>query len=266
MDDKQFRNLLEYLDYSWTGYRKVRKGVKKRIQRHMQQLRCRNISAYLRVLEQHPERRQECELLMTVSISRFFRDRWLWQMLEKCWLPEIIVENPIKINVWSAGCGCGQEAYSFKIIWEHLKKDIDSMPQLELMATDRHPRYLAHALSGVYGLSSLKEVDIEDQIHFFDRIKGVKNQFVIKDELKSDIRWKKHHLSNPPPGMEFIIIFMRNNILTYCRQKDQKRMVNRILSSLRPGGLFIIGCHEVLPFKTDRLNPKDHLPFVYCKT
>ena len=51
MDDDQFRILLEYLQYSWTGYRKVRKGVKKRIQRHMQQLGCRNVMDYLKILD-----------------------------------------------------------------------------------------------------------------------------------------------------------------------------------------------------------------------
>jgi len=72
MDDGQFRILLEYLQYSWTGYRKVRKGVKKRMQRHMQQLGCRNVMDYLKILDLEPGTRHECELLMTVSISRFF--------------------------------------------------------------------------------------------------------------------------------------------------------------------------------------------------
>jgi len=36
MDDKEFSQLLQYLGLSWQGYRKVRKGVKKRVSRHMQ--------------------------------------------------------------------------------------------------------------------------------------------------------------------------------------------------------------------------------------
>ena len=104
---------------------------------------------------------------------------------------------------------------------------------------------------------------MEARADFFDRIEGVKNQYVVKDELKSDIRWKKHHLSNPPPDWDFMIIFMRNNILTYYRPESRKRIVNRILSCLRPGGLFIIGCHESLPYEADRLNPVAHFPFVF---
>ena len=94
MDDDQFRILLEYLKYSWSGYRKVRKGVKKRIARHMNQLQCVNISDYVKLLDIHPDIRKECELQMTVSISRFFRDRRLWELLQHRWLPELIEKNP----------------------------------------------------------------------------------------------------------------------------------------------------------------------------
>jgi chemotaxis protein methyltransferase CheR len=62
MDDDQFRILLGYLQYSWTGYRKVRKGVKKRIQRHMQQLDCRSVTDYLKILDIEPGKRHECQV------------------------------------------------------------------------------------------------------------------------------------------------------------------------------------------------------------
>ncbi len=90
MDDQQFRQLLNLFGFSWKGYRKVRKGVKKRINRHMKELGCRNMAAYLAELEKEDEARQHCELLLTVSISRFFRDREFWRTLEKKLLPELI--------------------------------------------------------------------------------------------------------------------------------------------------------------------------------
>jgi len=87
MDNQQFCQLLRHLGLSWTGYRKVRKGVKKRIARHMQDLGCRNVSAYLVELDRRNDARLDCERLMTVSISRFFRDRKLWETLQKNILP-----------------------------------------------------------------------------------------------------------------------------------------------------------------------------------
>jgi chemotaxis protein methyltransferase CheR len=36
MDDSQFRRVLDFFGLSWKGYRRVRKGVKKRLARYMQ--------------------------------------------------------------------------------------------------------------------------------------------------------------------------------------------------------------------------------------
>ena len=60
----------------------MRKGVKKRIHRHMQELGCRNVEAYLLALDEDREVKEQCERLLTVSISRFFRDRGLWQTVD----------------------------------------------------------------------------------------------------------------------------------------------------------------------------------------
>ena len=38
LSDTEFRSLLEHLSRPWAGYRKVRKGVKKRVRRHMRDL------------------------------------------------------------------------------------------------------------------------------------------------------------------------------------------------------------------------------------
>ena len=262
MDDGQFRILLEYLQYSWTGYRKVRKGVKRKIQRHMQQLGCRSVADYLKLLDLDPGKRHDCELLMTVSISRFFRDRELWEMFKSRWLPDMIATGAPRLKIWSAGCCCGEEAYGFKMIWAHLGQQVEHLPALDLLATDRHPLYLERARSGIYNRSSLKEVAPEWREIYFERCKGSR-QFKIKDHLKSFIRWENHHLLTDPPGRDFNIICMRNNVLTYYRKEAQKKALSGILDSLSPGGLLIIGCHERLPFHPAALKEVDKFSYVF---
>ncbi|MBW1896730.1 MAG: hypothetical protein JRI47_06700, partial [Deltaproteobacteria bacterium] len=158
MDDQQFRQLLRLFDLSWEGYRKVRKGVKKRISRHMHTRGYRTMDGYLSALGQSPEDRQACERLLTVSISRFFRDPSLWQALENEILPEIITVNRDKVNAWSAGCACGEEAYSLKILWDVMRSDYQECPALHVLATDSNPVYLNKARNGIYTRSSLKEM------------------------------------------------------------------------------------------------------------
>jgi len=264
MDDAQFRKLLDFLGYSWPGYRRVRKGVKKRILRHMQQLGCRNIAAYLDQLESRAALRYECELLMTVSISRFFRDRRLWCNLENQWVPEIISRNPLHIDVWSAGCACGEEVYSFKIIWQRLITRVERPPSLKILATDRHPHYIKRARRGIYSRSSVREVAADMRPDFFECDQNLK-QFKIKNQFKDKIRWEIGDLTTESPNSMFHIIFLRNNILTYCRRALQIRAFKQILDNLAPGGLFITGCHESLPFETGALAPMSDCQYVYLK-
>ena len=172
----------------------------------MQRLGCPHISSYLDLLAQRVEIRRECELLMTVSISRFFRDRRMWQMFENRWLPDILVENPQELYIWSAGCAGGEEVYSFKIIWEHLRRHFDSLPSLHIFASDRNPQNLERARRGNYCRSSLKEVPADDLTAYFQSRKGGRS-FAVRPDLKRGITWEIRNLLNKPPDRKFPIIF-----------------------------------------------------------
>ena len=264
MDDQQFRQLLNRFEFSWSGYRKVRKGVKKRINRHMKDLECRNMASYLAELDKSDTVRQHCELLLTVSISRFFRDREFWRTLENRLLPDLIEKRREKIKVWSAGCACGDEVYSFKIVWEGLKERSVYLPKLEIIATDLNPAYLDRARDGIYSPSCLKEVKKEFQSRYFKQKAG-KKLYKVKASLEEGITWKTHHLLSDPPGSGFDIIFLRNNILTYYDDKLKKKAFRKILGSLAPYGLLIIGSHEALPFKTTDLTNVALYSYVFRK-
>jgi len=265
MDDRYFRQLLNYLGFSWSGYRKVRKGVKKRIGRHMNQLGCRDMAAYLSQLDHDHLVRQQCEQLLTVSISRFFRDREFWRSLETKLLPELIARHTGKVKIWSAGCAGGDEIYTFMIVWDLLKKKDVNLPGLEVLATDMNPDHLNRARSGIYSKSSLKDVSPELLPLYFDK-RGGKKLYAVKAWLGKEVVWKIHHLLSDPPDSNFNIIFLRNNILTYYEDRLKKKAFEKILESLAPSGLLIVGSHEILPFETADLVCIAPHPFVFQKS
>jgi chemotaxis protein methyltransferase CheR len=262
MDDDQFRQLLDLFDFSWSGYRKVRKGVKKRISRHMQELKCKNINAYLNLLNKSTELRQECERRMAVSISRFFRDRQLWQGLEDDLLPRMIESKMKVLRVWSAGCARGEEVYSFKIVWDRLNKKYEQLPEIEIVATDIHPRYIEKARTGVYSQSSLKEVHPEIRDHYFDIGKSG-NRFEIKAAFQRDIEWKIQDIFSDPPGSAFDIIFLRNNLLTYFKAHLKSEGLRSVTAALAPAGWLIVGSHEKLPSAVSNLRRHNSIPWAY---
>jgi chemotaxis protein methyltransferase CheR len=255
MDDLQFRQLLDYFNYSWKGYRRVRKGVKKRISRHMQQLKCRNIDEYFHSLDRDEEVKQQCECLMTVSVSRFFRDSLLWKIIEDQIVPNIIEDNRNKVKFWFAGCACGEEVYSFKILWESMRSRFNSMTELEIWATDMNPVCLRRAQDGIYPLSSIKEVPQElRESCFIPYEEG--GLYKITPSLKKGILWKVHNLLFELGEFNFQIIFLRNSILTYYKDELKQHAFQKVMACLEQGGFLIIGSHEKLPVES-----KDLLPF-----
>ncbi len=264
MDDQQFRQLLDYFSYSWEGYRRVREGVKKRINRHMQQLRCRNIDEYFLYLDRDEEVRQQCECLMTVSVSRFFRDRLLWKIIEDQVVPNIIKDNRKKVKFWFAGCACGEEVYSFKILWESMRGRFNRMPELEMWATDMNPVYLRRAQDGIYSLSSLKEVPQElREIYFIHN--GEEGLFRIAPSLKKGVLWKVHNLLFRLGEFNFQIIFLRNSILTYYKDELKQAAFRKVIDSLAQGGFLIIGSHEKLPIESKDLAPFSGQTYIFRK-
>ncbi len=207
---------------------------------------------YLLELGANPESKLECERLLTVPISRFFREREFWTRLEKR-LPDL-VDGISSLKVWSAGCAGGEAAYTFKIIWDRMQKTTGIPASLNLLATDMNPAVLKRAREGIYPRSSFKSTPAEIRDAYFIPGSGGK-PWEIRSHLKKDILWKRHNLLDKPPGYGFHIILLRNNLLTYYQDSLKRPALNRIIASLSPSGLLIIGSHEHPPSETTDLRP-----------
>ena len=264
MDDEQFRQLLGHFGYSWSGYRKVRKGVKRRISRHIQQVRCRNIQEYLSALVADSTLRRQFESVMSVSVSRLFRDKLLWKIMEDHIMPEIIKENRVKVRFLSVGCARGEEVYSLRIVWEIQCAGSEDMPELEILAMDINPDYIGRAREGKYSKSSLKEVPDKLRDAYF-LYSGKDDLHRITPSMKAGISWKVKNAVKEPLQVNFQIIFLRNGILTYYNDEIRQTAFRKILGSLSKGGFLIIGSHERLPVETGDLLPVMGQQYIFEK-
>jgi chemotaxis methyl-accepting protein methylase len=228
----------------------------------MKALGCQDFEAYLRALDNDKELRAQCEVLMTVSISRFFRDRGFWETFESQIFPEIIDRNRERVKVWFAGCACGEEVFSFTILWDRLQDRFQDLPELKLLATDMNSVYLERARLGLFSRSSLKEVPADVKTKYFERQRE-KNQYRISPSLQRGISWRLHNLLDDPPDRNFHLIFLRNNLLTYYEKELKKPAFEKVVACLVPGGLLIIGSHEKLPMETNDLLPYNGSSYVF---
>jgi chemotaxis methyl-accepting protein methylase len=263
MEDTQFRQLLDRFGYSWAGYYRVRKGVKKRLARRMNEIRCRNIEGYIEAIEGQREERIKFERLMTVAISRFFRDRKLWQIMQGRMLP-LLIKNTSRVKkVWSAGCASGEEIYSFKILLEGSRKSYHNISDIYILATDMSPEYLARAKAAVYSRSSMREVPEVIRSTYFETI--ARGRYALRSWVKDGIVWQVHNLLSNPPGIAFDLIFLRNSLLTYYADEFKIPAITRIVNSLASGGFLIIGSHERMPIKVVGLKPWEESTIIFQK-
>jgi chemotaxis protein methyltransferase CheR len=261
LNDDEFRRVLDHLDRPWSGFRKVRKGVKKRLRRHMHSLECESVETYLQILERQPEIRTACEQHLIITISRFFRDHRLWAFLRDRLLPRWMASLHGPLRAWSAGCANGEEPYSLAVLWEEAATNRPLM----VTATDASSQCLARAQAAVYDRSSLKQMP-EDLLKKYFEQTSSGNRFALKPLLKSKIHWQQRDLFDDPLPDRFHLVFLRNNLLTYYQGPAQVRAFERIARTLVQGGYLIVGSHERPPATGLGLRGDDACPWIYQRS
>lgn len=247
MTDDQFRRILEHFQRPWKGYRKVRKGVKKKLSKHMEEPAAVKMDDYLHILDTDAEARKEAEKRLTVTISRFFRDRKLWEDLEQHAFPALLRNWPGSVRVWSAGCAGGEEPYSVAIVWDHTFSGGPNSPALSILGTDSNPEVLARAQKGVYSASSLKDMPEALKEQYFDAGTNAR-RFKLVDRIKDYVTWERRDLvRDDPPKRTFHLVFLRNNLLTYFEPHLLAWALPRIVDTIVAEGFLVIGSQESMP-------------------
>ena len=102
---------LPRMGFWWPGFRKVRRQVCKRVGRRMKELGLTDLEAYREHLEVHPEEWATLDGFCRITISRFFRDRGVYETLGREVLPGLArlssSEGESPVRIWSAGFGGG---------------------------------------------------------------------------------------------------------------------------------------------------------------
>jgi chemotaxis protein methyltransferase CheR len=237
MDDAVafLRWALPRLGYRYEGFRRVRRQVVRRIQRRVRALGLPGLDAYRRHLEGAPGEWEELDPLLTVTISKFYRDRALFDLLRKDILPDLARRHG-EVRCWSAGCASGEEPFTVAIVARG--------SPLRIVATDRNARLLERAREGLYPASSLVDLPPADRAFAFEPANGL---FRLRDELRAPVELRLSDLRRDLPKGPFHLILCRYVAFTYFDEAAQRAALEAILARLAPDGLLALGRHEALP-------------------
>ncbi len=249
---------LPRLGMRWSGFRKVRRQVGKRVARRMEALGLAGLGDYRRYLESHPGEWPRLEGLCRITISRFFRDREVFEHLLGEVLPGLAAAPTVR--VWSAGCGGGEEAYSVKIGWHFLITPRFPSARLEIVGTDADEGQLARAEVACYGASSLREVPADWRETAFRQTEA---GYVLREEFRSGMTFLRQDIRREAPEGPFDVVLCRNLVFTYFDETVQRRLARVMADRLRPEGLLVLGKYEALPPGTEDFDVWDAKRRIY---
>jgi len=257
---------LPQLELRWPGFRKVRCQVCKRLTRRIRDLGLDNFAAYRARLEGDPTEWRVLDECCHITISRFFRDKAIFEILRTRILPEIATcaeRGARNAQAWSTGCASGEEPYTIKILWDIEVARTHPNVSIAITATDIDDAMLARARSGCFKLTSLHELP---QSLIEQGLEQVGALYSVKSKHREGIEFISQDLRSEMPECLFDLILCRYVAFTYFAAPLQRKVMARMLERLRPNGYLVIGTDEKLPDVMPGIVALNGEPRIFQKT
>jgi chemotaxis protein methyltransferase CheR len=196
---------------------------------------------------------------ITTNETHFFREPQHFEVLAKRLLPEwqamaAAGQRSRRIRVWSAGCSTGEEPYSLAMtLLYHFHREVDW--SIDITATDISTRVLERAAEGIWSIDVAEKIPLLYLKAFMLRGTGIQEgKMKAGSEIRRVVRFTRLNLNDEHyalPG-RFDLIFCRN-VLIYFRGETKRRILDRLIGHLAPGGCLFLGHAESLIHRTDHL-------------
>lgn len=177
---------------------------------------------------------------LSVTVSRFWRNRAVFECLAKDVLPSLRRTLPEErpLVVWCAGCASGQEAFSVAAaaLWSR------ALPCL-VVGSDINWEALRRGLGDRWTPGELRGLP--------PHIRGVlfegSADHVISARVRACVLLVRACLFRNPPVRRADVVLCRNSVLTYFSGLARWRALEAAVETLSPGGYLVVGRKERIP-------------------
>lgn len=197
--------------------------------------------------------------LLTTNETYFFREPKHFDFLRQQ-IP-VLLRPGKPLRIWSAASSSGEECYTIAMVLADVLGD----SAWEVLGTDLSSRVLEKARKGHYPMTRIDGIPQQSLSRYC--LKGVRDQegtLLIDRSLRDRVTFMQVNLNETLPKLgEFDVIFLRN-VMIYFDMETKRRVVDRLMPLLRPGGYFFVSHSESLNGITDKM--KMVTPSVYQKS
>lgn len=185
--------------------------------------------------------------LLLVSVTEFFRDKDVFEGIEKYIAPQILQNSDEKLKIWSAGCATGEEPYSVAMIFYERMKILGTSPtEPIIIASDINQEALRVARIAIYPKDSLKKVPAI-YMKYFDPIGS--EYMRVNYEIRKLVEFKKEDIFTVGYPKEYFDIVLLRNVLIYLSKESQVHLLKKIYELLKRDGYLVLGKTEAVPME-----------------
>lgn len=196
--------------------------------------------------------------LLTTNETYFFREPKHFALLRET---AAAAPRGQAFRIWSAACSSGEEPYTMAMVLADVRPD----KPWEVFGSDISLRMLQRARQGHYPMERARNIPPEYLKRFC--LKGTGEQagtLLVQRALRERLRLLHVNLNETLPGelSGFDMVFLRN-VMIYFNAETKRQVVERVLGTLRRGGIFVVGHSESLNGMMDGVQQVS--PSVYRK-
>lgn len=255
MSDKEF-SLFSSLIYSRLGIKmpySKKLMLISRLTKRLKILGLKTYKEYYDYLSTEQGKSEEFNKMIdavTTNKTAFFREPDHFDILTKKVLPELIESENFNerkmINIWSAGCSTGEEAYTLTMVMSEYFFGIKG--NFSILATDISPKVLQAGYEAIYTENVIQPIPVSMRQKYLMRGTGDKSgYFRMISALREKVTFRQLNLMDSQfnIGTNMDIIFCRN-VIIYFDKETQKELFKKFYKNLVPGGYIFIGSSETL--------------------
>lgn len=256
-----FKKMNDVLFHSWVLLLEERTGMhipKERrsfletgISLRMKEIGVQDFAGYYQYLQSEKDGEHEWLTLvdrLTVHETRFFRHQPSLDLLEKILLPRLFNSEPDRkqLQVWSAGCSTGEEAYTVCMVMNQFLKTLSvNNCYIAVTAMDISIPALVTAKEACYARNKILHVPQHYREKYFNEQDN--GHYKIVDDIRKRVCFVPFNIIDMKKTLlhSMDIIFCQNVLIYFSRIK-RKKIIHQLVERLKPGGFLVLGAGESL--------------------
>jgi chemotaxis protein methyltransferase CheR len=235
------KTVLPDMGFNWRRF--DRRNIRRKVRRRMESVGIHEALKYAVLINSDPAERAVLDALLRVTITRFFRNAWLWEEMGPL-LSRNLSGADRGLAAWSAGCAGGEEAFSLAMLLDNLAGEGLIGENWTVLGSEMDPSSLERAREATYKWGTVKEVPSDLLERWFTQ---AGDEWRLNDQVRKMVAIFPHDLVKEEPPGRFDLVLLRNSVLTYNTESVQREVLERIRGCLDPPGLLVIGRTEKLP-------------------